>query len=249
MNHLPDADDERLNSLLKKWAQAQAADDVTIDRLHRAICRHGTIRVATAKQHGRSARGIFAACAVATCLVIAAIAGFRTSMTRNDQTLIAYRNRVESGTKLAALWNEAGRLFGPDLEWICDLEGELLLGIKSGSPPSAASERICVLLTVRTFDPATRTWANSWSGRIACPVGETVDFATADAATVGSIWVQSRPNGEFATSHWLNWNDHPEMSGQIEATVPADEPQVIADRFTDGRRVQVVQQVWRPDVG
>jgi hypothetical protein len=253
MNHLPDddddADDDRLDTLLEKWAHAQSADKMTLDQLHSRICRRSAMPMAAPKQVRRPARGIVAVCVVATSLIVAAVAGFTTSNTPSDLTPVANRNRAESGSKLSALWNEAGRLFGSDLEWICDLDGELLLGINSDNSTSTATETICVLLTVRTFDPATRTWADSWSGRIACPIGLTVDFASADAETIGSIWVQSGPDGKFATSHWLNWNNHPELSGQIEATVAADEPQVIADRVADGRRVQVVQRVWHPDLG
>ena len=252
MNDSPNPNDARLDALLQSWSHDQAADAATLDRLHRAISgsvavpqRPASLRPASLRPAG----AIMAVCVAAASLMVAMVAGFNIS----NRTLVPAPIVADQGpgprTRLAALWNETDRLFGRNLEWLCDLDGELLLGVNSASPSSMPSDRVCLSLTLRVFDPAKQVWVTSWNGRISCRGGSTVDFASADKRSTGSIWVQSRPDGRFAVSHWLSWRDHPDLSGPIDATVASDQPQVVAEGVEDGHRIQIVQQVWRPDVG
>ena len=244
MNESHTPADVKLDALLRTWATDRTADPVTLDRLQQAIS--GSMAPAP-QQSIRSARAIVAMCAMAAGLLVAVFAGFQVSNRRDVQT--AADVSPAARTRLSDLWTETGRLFGPELDWLCDLDGELLLGINGAPDAQNSADRVCLLLTLRVFDSSRQAWVNSWTGRIACHGGSTVDFASADMRSTGSIWVQSRPDGRYAVSHWLNLRDHPELSGAIDATVSADKPQVVAEGIANGQRIQVVQQVWRPEVG
>ncbi len=247
MSESPSPGDVKLDALLQTWSRDRSADPVTLDQLQQAISR--SIIVPAPQRGSRNPRAIVAVCAVAASLLIAVFAGFHASTRHDGSARVAADRGPVARTKLADLWNETGRLFGPDLNWLCDLDGELLLGIESAVDSPSPGDRVCLSLTLRVFDSTKHEWVDSWTGRISCRGGSTVDFASADLRSAGSIWVQSRPDGRFAVSHWLSWRDHPEMSGSIDTTVSSDKPQVVAEGVADGQRIQVVQQVWRPDVG
>ncbi|MBS0205599.1 MAG: hypothetical protein JSS49_22075 [Planctomycetes bacterium] len=243
MNEISPPPDDHLDDWLRNWSRAQAAPVATVDRLQRSICR----RSVSTRPPGHS-RAILAVCAVAAGLLVAVIAGISVPDSTNSMNSDAISSLSESRTKLTSLWTETGRLFGPDLQWLCDLDGELQLGVSSADASNPASP-VCLALTLLVYEPKEHAWKSVWTSRVACRGGEVLDFASADKRTAGSLWVQSRPDGRFAVSHWLNWKDHPGLSGSIEATVPADAPEVVIESTEAGQRIQLIQQVWRPHVG
>lgn len=237
MNELT-PEDARLDALLKTWSQDQAAHPATIERLQRSIT--ATAVRPEAKRSGRSPA--VAIWFTAACLFLAVFAGVRVGNQHKSADASA-----ESKARLAALWKETGSLFGSNLHWLGDLDGELLLGLNG--PHQETSDRVCVSLMLRVFNAGTNKWEDSWRGNFTCEGGSSVNFASSDKRSSGSIWVQSQPDGRFAVSHWLNWQEHPELSGPVDATVTPDKEQVVLEGVEEGRRIQVVQQVWRPDVG
>lgn len=239
--------DARLDDVLTAWAREHEASPATLLSLHRSIVAAEMVREPA--RQVRNSGALAAVCVVAASLLVAAAVLYKDSGQSSDHGPMARTAGRDSRTTLAVLWKETGRLFGSDLAWVGDLDGELLLGVDDSNGADRSAGPVYVLLTLREFDSVRGTWVNSWTGRFACRAGSTVDFATADQRTAGSIWVQSRPNGDFAVSHWLNWQEHPELSGSVDTTVSADKPKVIAERTAAGHKVQIVQQVWRPDVG
>jgi hypothetical protein len=238
--------DRQLDQLLQGWATEQAVDRDRLSRLQRSICP--AIVAAPANRNRREVRSMAAVWAVAAVVIVTLIVGLQTTDRSPPASTVTFAPR-EVRTHLARLWNESGKVFGSDLVWLGDLDGELLLGVGSETRPVAAADRVCLLLTMRVFDPVRQQWVESWSGQFACPEGTTIDFVSADKQSSGSIWVQPRHDGKFVVSHWLNWREHPELSGEIDSTVAPNAPQVVADVVEDGRRIQIVQQVWRPDLG
>jgi hypothetical protein len=272
MTELP-PEGARLDGLLKTGSQDHAADAATIGRLQQALSRSlmkgatgGSVAppelaseltpvgVDSCLSMKSRRRSMLPVCITAACLLIAVLACFavrdgqKNTIVTNSGTQ-PRASGAEPRVRLAALWKEAGSLFGSDLRWLGDLDGELLLGINGTREHPSAGSRVYLSLILRVFNSTTGTWENSWTGNFACEGGATVNFASTDQRSTGSIWVQARPDGRFATSHWLNWRDHPELSGSVDTTVSSDQPQVVLERFEEGRRMQVVQQVWRPDVG
>ena len=244
MNESSSPADDRLNDLLRNWSHEQAVTESTVDRLQRTIMAHP----ASSREPARNPRAILAVCAVAASLLVAVFAGLSVPG-RVAPKLTGLPSTNESRAKLATLWNETGRLFGSDLQWLCDLDGELQLGVGPADAVPTPGQQVCLTLTLRVYDSTQGTWKNVWTNRVACRGGEVLDFASADKRSTGSLWVQSRPDGQFAVSHWLNWKDHPHLSGSIETTVPADSSEIVSESIEDGQRIQLVQQVWRPSVG
>ena len=251
-------DDRKLDALLTQWADRNAIDSVKRPCLTRNVLAapRPSPRGDSGLRRRVPARSTWV---VATGVAVMVLIGVTSSLRRpNTHRASVEVRRVDPGAlvKLAALWSETSRLFGPQLDWLADINGEtsaseLLMGINDGLPKAAESEpeRVGVRLVVRTRNARSGGWSDVWSGWWICPTGTTVDFQTADGRTSGSLWVQSRPNGRFVVSHWLNWREHPELSGPLEAEVTTGESAVLADQLTGGYEVQVVQEVWRSPVG
>src|SRR5438105_2169978 len=106
--------DAKLDALLQDWSHEQAADFVTLERLQHAVNK-AVIAPATNRKTG--SRSVVAVCAIAASLVVAAFIGLRSHPAMNAGS--------DPRAKLTSLWNETDRLFGSDLKWICDLDGEL----------------------------------------------------------------------------------------------------------------------------
>ena len=163
-------------------------------------------------------------------------------------------SHVRSDTKTAVtspaeLWIRTADLFGVQLNWLCDLEGELLLGVNEGAAMESHQNQAFVVLTVRVRETPASRWSEVWTGRVVCSLGETVEFVSDKTHAGGTIWVQSCPAGRLVASHWLNWPEHPEISGAIDAEVSLGETRVVAEQSADGHFIQVVQQVWMPVAG
>ena len=250
------SDDLLLDVALQDWSRRNAADKETLDRLHRRIVQNSLPFLEPVHANASPSRALLSKCAVFMCAVsTSAIAAavalavlWNPGLDSRSVTRRASSAGVAAPTKLASLWGETSRLFGTDLEWIGDLDGEFLLGIHHVEH-SAESTRIGLSLSMREFDPARRAWVETWAGRFVCRGGSVVDFTSSDQQSSGSIWVQSRPDGRFAVSHWMTWRDHPDLSGAIEATVRPGQSEVVSEAIVEGRRIQVVQHVWRADLG
>lgn len=259
MNARHDPADVPLDGLLRTWADNCTADTSGESRLLRAI-------LTEAAQPGKTSRGllqmapvsgqqpwsVLVVCAVAVLLLAVALTLPVTP--RLAAPTVAVRSAsVQPGETvpvgLPDLWNRTADLFGPHLNWLCDLDGELLLGVDPGTAAVSEQDRAYVLLTVQVRDAQSRRWTPVWTGRVVCPLGQAVDFDSKVTDSGGSIWLQTRPNGRVVASHWLNWPDHPEISGAIETEVAPGETRVIAERITEGRSIQVVQQVWMANAG
>ncbi|MBC8115000.1 MAG: hypothetical protein H7062_11510 [Candidatus Saccharimonas sp.] len=249
MNDQHDAIDTKLDDLLRNWADdsSDEADDSSGEvRLLRAI-------MAAAPRRGpevtptRGAWSTLVACAAAVILlaVSSVIPLSPSAVTRTT----ALDSSVASQAGLSELWSRTADMFGPQLNWLCDLDGELLLGVDEGAATIPEQDRAFVLLTVRVRDTRSGEWSAIWTGRVVCPLGESVDFVSDKTHSGGTIWVQSRPNGRLVASHWLNWSEHPEISGAVDAEVSSGETRVVAEQSIDGRSIQVVQQVWMPHAG
>ena len=187
------------------------------------------------------------ACAAAVILLTVSLA-IPLSPSSVSRTA-ALDSAVASRTGLSELWSRTADMFGPQLNWLCDLDGELLLGVDEGAATISEHDRAFVLLTVRVRDTQSGNWSAVWTGRVVCPLGEAVDFVSNKSHSGGTIWVQSRPDGRLVASHWLNWPEHPEISGSVDAEVSSGETRVVAEQTADGRSIQVVQQVWMSHAG
>ena len=266
MNEQHDAIDAKLDGLLRTWADACDADASRESVLLTAIlaAAPGPRPVVSSS---RGARSVLAACAVAVILLavslaiplsprsVTPMAGLNTGINTANNTAnnTGVNSTVTTGNAspagLSELWSRTADVFGPQLNWLCDLDGELLLGVDEGAATVVEHDRAYVLLTVRVRDTQSGDWSAIWTGRVVCPLGESVDFVSNKTHSGGTIWVQSRPDGRVVASHWLNWPDHPEISGAMETEVSPGESRVVAERTADGRSIQVVQQVWMPHAG
>ena len=245
MNKTPD--DLQLDALLQSWASDSAARPATLDRLQQSI--EAAVRAQPiVKQPSKSPA--LAVMFTAASLAIATLAAIAFRDQRDTgTTAVPVAANPEIKTRLATLWQESGRLFGSNLTWLGDLDGELLLGVEQTPESSTTEPPVCLSLVLRVFDPSTSTWETSWTGYFTCQCGSAVDFTSSDNRSTGSVWVQSRPDGRFAISHWLNWRDHPGLSGPVDTTVLSDREQIVREGSEGGRRIQIVQQVWRPEIG
>lgn len=235
----PEPDDARLDDLLRGWASANSVSEPSIQTLAARISPGHAASHSTPPRSGRLVLSLTVACLIlVACLTVPPV--------RQAEDPV---ERLRLQTHLASLWNEADRLFDGELSWICDLDGELLLGMDPERKASEA-EPVCLSLRVRRYDAHAGAWTIVWSGNIRCRAGDSVDFAAADHRAAGSLWIQSRPDGGYAISHWLSFEEFPELSGAVETMVPAGTSRVVADQQRpDGQRYQIVQQVWRPELG
>ena len=246
MNDQRDAADANLDGLLRAWADECADDSSTEGKLLRAIMAAAPHR----PPEVTSARGAWSSLAVCAAVVILLAVSFAIPLSPSAATrTTALDSSVASQAGLSELWSRTADMFGPQLNWLCDLDGELLLGVDEGVATILEHDRAFVLLTVRVRDTQSGEWSAVWTGRVVCPLGEAVDFVSDKTHSGGTIWVQSRPDGRLVASHWLNWPEHPEISGSVDAEVSSGETRVVAEQTTDGRSIQVVQQVWMPHAG
>ena len=269
MNEQHDTVDAKLDGLLRTWAGECEADASHGSVLLTAILAAAPQPRSVATS-SRGARFALAACAVAVILLAVSLAiplsprsavptaGLNTKVNTNVNTNVntdintADNTGSASQAGLSELWNRTADVFGPQLNWLCDLDGELLLGVDEGAATIVEHDRAYVLLTVRVRDTQSGEWSAIWTGRVVCPLGESVDFVSHKSHSGGTIWVQSLPDGRLVASHWLNWPDHPEISGSVDAEVSPGESRVVAERTADGRSIQVIQviqQVWMPHAG
>ena len=258
MNEQHDAIDVKLDALLRTWADACDADSSRESGLLMAILAAAP-RPRPVVSSPRGTRSVLAVCAVAVILLAVSLAiplsprsavpmaAHNTGINSEINTAVNTGNASQAG--LSELWGRTADVFGPQLNWLCDLDGELLLGVDEGAATVVEHDRAYVLLTVRVRDTQSGEWSVLWTGRVVCPLGESVDFVSNKTHSGGTIWVQSRPDGRVVASHWLNWPDHPEISGSMETEVSPGESRVVAERTADGRSIQVVQQVWTPQAG
>ncbi|MBC8113978.1 MAG: hypothetical protein H7062_06350 [Candidatus Saccharimonas sp.] len=246
MNEQHDLADAKLDGLLRAWADECAADSFGEAGLLRAIMAAAPRRPPEVRSQ-RGAWSTLAACAAAVIFLAVsfAIPLSPSSVSRTS----ALDSAVASQAGLTELWSRTADMFGPQLNWLCDLDGELLLGVDEGVATIPEHDRAFVLLTVRVRDTQSGDWSVVWTGRVVCPLGEAVDFVSDKTHSGGTIWVQSRPNGRLVASHWLNWPEHPEISGSVDTEVSSGETRVIAEQIADGHAIQVVQQVWMPHAG
>lgn len=253
MNDQHDSADAKLDGLLRAWADEcaddssrEAASSSRENRLLRAIMAAAPHRAPEVTSM-RGAWSSLVACVAAVILLAVsfAIPLLPSAVPRS----MALDSSVASQAGLSELWSRTADVFGPQLNWLCDLDGELLLGVDEGAATISEHDRAFVLLTVRVRDTRSGEWSAIWTGRVVCPLGEAVDFASDKTHSGGTIWVQSRPDGRLVASHWLNWPEHPEISGSVETEVSPGEMRVVAEQTADGRSIQVVQQVWMPHAG
>ncbi len=257
MNEQHDAADAKLDGLLRGWAGECAADSMGEARLLRAILTAIPRRPSGfTPREAASSRGtwsILAVCAAVVVLLAVTLAiPLPPSLTAPQSVTSRSQptdSAVASQAGLSELWHRTSDMFGPQLNWLCDLDGELLLGVDEGAATISETDRAFVLLTVRVRDTQSGEWSAVWTGRVVCPLGEAVDFVSDKTHSGGTIWIQSRPNGRLVASHWLNWPDHPEISGSVDAEVAPGESRVVAEQTSNGQAIQVVQQVWMPHAG
>jgi hypothetical protein len=246
MNDQHDAADAELDGLLRMWAVECAADSSGEADLFRAIMTAAHRRPAEVT----STRGAWSALVACAAVVIFLALSFAIPLSPSSVSRkTALDSAVPSQAGLTELWSRTADVFGPQLNWLCDLDGELLLGVDEGAATIPEHDRAFVLLTVRVRDTRSGAWSAVWTGRIVCPLGEAIDFVSDKTHSGGTIWVQSRPNGRLVASHWLNWPEHPEISGSVDTEVSSGETRVVAEQMADGRSIQVVQQVWMPHAG
>lgn len=210
------------------------------------------------------------ACATACLLFVAVLVAMGTNRkespnlargstikSRNESTRVNHSadplNRLDVET-MVGLWRDNAALFGTEMDWLCDLENELLLHLRSQAPSAGVISQdeidsyqkrpmVCIVLHVRDRSTGSHTWSNRWTCRLICPVAESIDFASARQATSGSVWVQPVENGRFVVSHWLNCEEAPELSGLVEQACLPGKPQVLSTRISNGRESQLVQQL------
>lgn len=247
MNEPPGLSDERLDNLLRMWADARTPDSSGDEDLLRAITsvvRHPDI---TSTPQLTSAPGFWSGLVVCAALILVTVSltWFQPSAPRKTTV----NHMAASRTELSKLWSRTSDVFGPQLNWLCDLDGELLLGVDEATATGREQDHAFVLLTVRERDTQSGNWTPIWTGRVVCPLGESVDFVSDKTHSGGTIWVQSRPDGRLVASHWLNWTKHPEISGAVDAEVASGEAHVIAEQTVNGHSIQVVQQVWMDHSG
>ena len=246
MNDQRDAADAKLDGLLRSWADECANDSSGEARLLRAIVVASPRR----PQKVPSLRETRFALAACTAVVILLATSIAIPFPPHSASKAAVHNSaIASQVGLSELWSGTTDLFGMQLNWLCDLDGELLLGVDEGATKFPARDRAFVLLTVRVRESPSADWSAVWSGRVVCPLGEAIDFVSDKTGSSGTIWLQSRPDGRLVTSHWLNWPDHPEISGSVDIDVSPGETRVVAQQVADGRSIQVIQQVWIPHAG
>lgn len=234
MNH---DDHENLDEQLKNWAMRHAASVEDLKLLEASLSVRLESRPAITRRPET-----FAVTTVAACLLLLAI-GLRPQ----SSSIPRYAAVERLQRHVAHLWSETDEVFEGRLAWICELDGELLFGLQE-SVQNTAAEPVCALLEVRRFDQRRQRWVTVWVGRMRCAGGTTLDYAASDDRSSGSLWIQPLADGSYSVSHWLTWRDYPELSGPVEGTIAPDAAQIVADRvLPDGQRVQLVQQVWRPE--
>lgn len=260
MNDQHDAADSKLDGLLRAWADEcsagssdedastsrEAASASREDRLLRAIMAAAPRRLPKVTSTRGAWSSLVACAAVVILLAVSFAIPFSPSAVTRTATL---DSAIASQAGLSELWSRTEDMFGPQLNWLCDLDGELLLGIDEGAATISEHDRAFVLLTVRVRDARSGEWSAVWTGRVVCPLGEAVDFVSDKTHSGGTIWVQSRPDGRVVASHWLNWPEHPEISGSVDTEVSSGETRVVAEQSVNGHSIQVVQQVWMPPAG
>ena len=246
MTEQRDAADAKLDGLLRTWADECAADSSGEAGLLQAIMAAAPRRLSEVTS-SRGAWSSLVACAAVVILLAVSLAIPRSPSSTSRTT--ALDSAAASRVGLSELWSRTADVFGPQLNWLCDLDGELLLGVDEGVATISEHERAFVLLTVRVRDTRSGEWSAIWTGRVVCPLGEAVDFVSDKTHSGGTIWVQSRPDGRLVASHWLNWPEHPEISGSVDTEVSPGETRVVAEQIADGHAIQVVQQVWMPHAG
>jgi hypothetical protein len=246
MNDQHDAADAKLDNLLRAWVAECAADTSAETGLLRGILAAAAHRQPEVTA-SRRAWPTLAACTAAVILLAVALA--IPLLPSSAPRTTAVDSAVASQVGLSELWSRTTDVFGPQLNWLCDLDGELLLGVDEGVATNPEHARAFLLLTVRVRNARSAEWSAVWTGRVVCPLGEVVDFDSNKTHAGGSIWVQSRSDGRLVASHWLNWPEHPEISGSVETEVSSGETRVIAEQTADGNSIQVVQQVWMPSAG
>ena len=244
--------DDKFDALLRDWAAAQAVGPEALDRL-RANVRiaagspPANTSSAMSPRTSRSSEIMAVCCSVAVVLVMA-VTVFTLSPASNHRQVAQHKLLDEPG-RLDDLWQQTSSLFGSDLVWMCDLDGELLLGVDGRHTTTEVDGRVCLKLIARVYDARAGHWVQFASGRMVCPLGTPVDFASSDHRSAGSFWIQTLPDGRFVVSSWMRWAEHPEISGSIDNTSSSGEVRVVTDQVADGQRVQVLQQVWRPRLG
>ena len=252
MNEQHDVAGAKLDGLLRAWADECATDSSGEAGLLRAIMAAAPRRPSEVRSP-RGAWSTLAACAAAVILLAVSLAiplsPLATTLPSAVSRTKPFDSAVASKAGLSELWNRTADMFGPQLNWLCDLDGELLLGVDERPATISETDRAFVLLTVRVRDTQSGEWSVVWTGRVVCPLGESVDFVSDKTHSGGTIWVQSRPNGRLVASHWLNWSEHPEISGAIDTEVSPGEASVVAEQTNNGHAIQLVQQVWMPHAG
>ncbi len=244
MNEHKHETDNTLDSMLQDWATAQKITLQTLERLQQNVLT--AVNAPTPTSPGVKLRvrlpEIFAVCCTIAALVLATGILSINSRRASDQQLARISSRSQR-EQIEELWSKTSALFGSDLEWLCDLDGELLLGVK-GDHATESEKHVYLNLLVRKYDSDTDRWVNTWSGRIVCPLGKPVDFASSDNQSSGSFWVQTLPDGRFVVSNWMKWSELPQISGPIDNQSSPGELQIVADQLIEGQHVQVLQQVW-----
>lgn len=239
MNTPRDASDAKLDELLRRWADSLPADWPDDERMIRTILAGNPGRQPRMPQ-ARTSWSVLATCAAVLLMTMLAMPCSRNSTVRPGTV----NSTSQSAARLIELWNGTAELFGPELNSMCDLDGELVLNLVQNAALPAAHEHALIVLIVRTRSTEAVPWTTVWNGRVVCPLGETVDFTSDSTRSGGSIWVQTRSDGRLVSSHWLNWADYPEISGAVDAAVRPGDQCVVSERTSDGHSIQIVQQVW-----
>ena len=246
MREKHDPSNDKLDHLLKAWADSSIADPSHYAKLLKRILAEVNPPLVRATP-SRSAWPALVTAVAGLMLLFAAfsIPTSPRSTSLSDSADVSVAPRIG----LPELWDRTAELFGSRLNWLCDLDDELLLGVDESAASTTFHDRAFVLLTVQVRDLTSSNWLTVWTGRLVCPLGEAVDFVSEKSQSGGTVWVQAQTDGRFTVSHWLNWPDHPEISGSLEVEVTSGETCVVAQRIENGRSIQVLQQIWTATAG
>ena len=246
MNDQQNGADARLDELLRMWANSARDDQYSHEEaLQSIIASAGNGQMLSIPS--RRVWPVVAACVSAVILL--AIVTSIPFLADPYAATFSSKSPSERQVNVLKLWSRMVDVFGPQLNWICDLDGELLMKLDEDAATYSVGERAIVLLTVQVRESTSEKWTAVWTGRVVCPLGSAVDFVSNTSHSGGTIWVQTRPNGMVVASHWLNWPEHPEISGSIDVEVSPGEERVVSRQVVDGHSIQVIQQVLIPVTG
>src|SRR4051812_12950271 len=125
MNNEDDAQNAKMDRLLQTWTDdcaAEARGEAELIRTIVAATAPRRLAIASARRPGSAL-----ALSAAAVILVATLATL-TLLPQRNQHVVVPPSVVTSRAGLSELWNGTVDVFGPQLNWLCDLDGELLLG-------------------------------------------------------------------------------------------------------------------------